>query len=100
MNQEQIKETYTKKVMERPTCCGGYASVISCGYTPEELRVIPEDAVISSFGCGNPLGVVDVKQNQVVIDIGSGAGIDCFLASQKVGVTGKVIGIDMTPKMI
>jgi SAM-dependent methyltransferase len=70
------------------------------GYTSEELAALPEGAVASSFGCGNPLSFAGVTAGQVVLDIGSGAGIDCLLASEKVGPTGRVIGLDMTPAMI
>ncbi|MCK5076993.1 MAG: methyltransferase domain-containing protein, partial [Calditrichia bacterium] len=70
------------------------------GYSDEELNKLPDEAVENSFGCGNPLVFAEVKEGQTVLDIGSGAGIDCFIASEKVGKTGKVIGIDMTPEMI
>lgn len=70
------------------------------GYTAEELKIVPSDAAANSFGCGNPLAFAGVQQGQVVVDIGSGAGIDCFIAAEKVGPTGKVIGVDMTPAML
>ncbi len=70
------------------------------GYDQTELRALPSDAVANSFGCGNPLALAEVSPGQVVVDIGSGAGIDCLLAARKVGPTGRVIGIDMTPVMI
>jgi arsenite methyltransferase len=56
--------------------------------------------VENAYGCGNPLAFVEVAEGQTVVDIGSGAGIDCFIASKKVGPKGRVIGIDMTPEMI
>jgi arsenite methyltransferase len=74
--------------------------VKSAGYTDSELQQIPAEAVVNSFGCGNPLAFAEVKEGQTVLDIGSGAGIDCFIAADKVGKTGKVIGIDMTTEMI
>jgi SAM-dependent methyltransferase len=70
------------------------------GYSEEELSSIPEDAAQNSLGCGNPLAFAGVQEGEVVLDIGSGAGIDVLLASQKVGNTGKVIGLDMTPEML
>ncbi len=70
------------------------------GYGEEEIGRLPADAVQNSFGCGNPLAFAAVRSGQVVLDIGSGAGIDCFLAAEKVGPGGKVIGLDMTPAMI
>ena len=52
------------------------------------------------MGCGNPIGLAEIKEGEVVLDLGSGGGLDCFLAAQKVGNKGKVIGLDMTPEMI
>jgi len=77
---------------------GKIAKVV--GYSEEELASIPEDAARNALGCGNPLAFADVKEGEVVLDIGSGAGIDVLLASRKVGKGGKVIGLDMTPEMI
>ena len=77
---------------------GGMAKI--AGYGTEELAGLPADAVQNSFGCGNPLAFAGVRAGQVVLDIGSGAGIDCLIAAEKVGPTGKVIGLDMTPEMI
>jgi ubiquinone/menaquinone biosynthesis C-methylase UbiE len=74
--------------------------VKSAGYSDSELQQIPTQAAKNSFGCGNPLAFTGVKAGQTVLDIGSGAGIDCFIAAEKVGRTGKVIGIDMTTEMI
>ena len=69
------------------------------GYSAEELAAIPEDANLG-LGCGNPTALAELKPGQTVLDLGSGAGIDCFLAANKVGPTGRVIGVDMTPEMI
>ncbi len=77
---------------------GGMAKV--AGYGQEELGRLPADAVQNSFGCGNPLAFAGVRPGQVVLDIGSGAGIDCLIAAEKVGPAGRVIGLDMTPEMI
>lgn len=89
------------------SCCGPAVTetmkgslVKTAGYEEEELGRLPADAVQNSFGCGNPLAFVGVTPGQVVLDIGSGAGIDCLIAAEKVGSTGRVIGLDMTPEMI
>ena len=82
-----------------PSCCDSSVSDISTGYSVEELASIPEGANLS-LGCGNPTGLAEIHKGETVIDLGSGAGIDCFLAAQKVGPSGHVIGIDMTEAMI
>lgn len=70
------------------------------GYSDEEIASLPSEAVVNSFGCGNPLAFSEVQPGDVVLDLGSGAGIDLLLAAKKVGCTGKVIGVDMTDAMI
>ena len=75
-------------------------AVKSVGYTKDELSALPDEAVINSFGCGNPTAFTNVTEGDVVLDLGSGAGIDILLAARKVGPTGTVIGIDMTDEMI
>jgi SAM-dependent methyltransferase len=70
------------------------------GYSPDDVAAVPAGAAAYSFGCGNPLGFSGVKAGDVVLDIGSGAGMDALLAARLVGPTGKVTGLDMTPEMI
>jgi ubiquinone/menaquinone biosynthesis C-methylase UbiE len=69
------------------------------GYTEEDLQTVPEGANLG-LGCGNPVAMASLKEGEIVLDLGSGAGFDCFLAATKVGKNGKVIGVDMTPEMI
>jgi SAM-dependent methyltransferase len=69
-------------------------------YSEEQRSVITEEAEAASAGCGNPVGIADAKPGETVLDLGSGGGIDCFLAAKEVGDDGYVIGIDMTPRMI
>lgn len=88
-------------------CCGGginiknSAQAISkgIGYSDEEILNVPEDANMG-LGCGNPQLIAELKEDETVIDLGSGGGFDCFLASRKVGPRGYIIGIDMTPEML
>ena len=110
MKQEEIKkvvrERYASVAREgdsccSPSCCGSSAKDISrrIGYDDEELTSVPEGANLG-LGCGNPLALASLKEGETVLDLGSGAGFDCFLAAKKVGTEGKVIGVDMTPDMI
>jgi SAM-dependent methyltransferase len=84
-------------------CCGSSPSAeelsASVGYTPEELAALPEGANLG-LGCGNPVALASLKPGETVLDLGSGGGIDCFLAARKVGPHGRVIGVDMTDEMI
>ncbi|NWG00715.1 MAG: arsenite methyltransferase [Thermoanaerobaculaceae bacterium] len=83
-------------------CCGPSAPVEiaqTVGYLPTELHSVPQGANLG-LGCGNPLAFAELKPGDVVVDLGSGAGFDCFLAARRVGPQGKVIGVDMTPEMI
>lgn len=107
---ETVQESYTRAVesMRDESTGGGCCSsantkgvlIKHAGYSEEELAHLPPDAVENAFGCGNPLAFAGVKKGQTVLDIGSGAGIDCLIAAQQVGPEGKVIGLDMTPAMI
>jgi arsenite methyltransferase len=69
------------------------------GYSEEELKNVPEDANLG-IGCGNPTALASIKKGETILDLGSGAGFDCFLASRETGETGKVIGVDITPEMV
>jgi len=81
--------------------CGSAQDTISkaIGYSNEELRAVPEGANLG-LGCGNPTALASLKEGEIVLDLGSGAGFDCFLAANKVGKSGRIIGIDMTTEMI
>ena len=76
-----------------------YGSSGFCGYTSEELQEAPPESNLG-LGCGNPVAMASIKEGEVVLDLGSGAGFDCFLASTRVGPRGKVIGVDMTSEMV
>ncbi|MBK5092502.1 MAG: arsenite methyltransferase [Actinobacteria bacterium] len=85
------------------SCCSGadLAQDISkhVGYTDEDLGAVPEGANLG-LGCGNPVALASLKEGETVVDLGSGAGFDSFLASRQVGSKGRVIGVDMTPEML
>ncbi|MFA5174382.1 MAG: arsenite methyltransferase [Candidatus Pacearchaeota archaeon] len=97
-----VKENYSKIAKQGCGCgCGcSNAKQISkeIGYSDEEINLVPEANL--GLGCGNPLALSNIKQGEVVLDLGSGAGFDCFLAAKQVGEKGRVIGVDMTEEMI
>jgi arsenite methyltransferase len=94
------------------SCCGGSGGSACCsgstyedvafttGYSADELSAAPKEAADISLGCGNPIAMANLKPGEVVLDIGSGGGLDSFLAAGKVGPQGRVIGVDMTPAML
>lgn len=100
-----VREGYAKiaKQDNSCACCGSndLAQAISqkIGYTEEELKKVPEGTDLG-LGCGNPVALASLREGETVLDLGSGAGLDCFLAANKVGKDGKVIGVDMTPEMV
>jgi arsenite methyltransferase len=81
------------------SCCGDPSTALQLGYNPEQLVGLPEGADLG-LGCGNPTAILGLRSGQSVLDLGSGAGIDCFLAAKQVGPRGSVIGVDMTPEML
>src|SRR5258705_953817 len=108
--QEVVKEKYgaaAKQVAEGKTaCCGGGASLSGCDpitrnlYGEAEKGSLPADAVAASLGCGNPTALAKLQAGEVVLDLGSGGGIDVLLSAKRVGPTGKAYGLDMTDEML
>jgi arsenite methyltransferase len=116
MKEENIKkavrESYAK-VASGSSCCSAPVTGFSCcgqvdlakeissniGYSKEDLDKVPEGSNLG-LGCGNPIAMASLAKGEVVLDLGSGAGFDCFLAAEKVGPEGRVIGVDMTPEML
>ncbi len=105
-----VRESYGKIAKKDSSCCGSEKSCCGgtssaqeigrkIGYSEEELKTVPEGANLG-LGCGNPIALASLKEGEVVLDLGSGAGFDCFLAANQVGKAGKVIGVDMTPEML
>jgi len=89
-----------------PSCCGGSPSLVNImdlgkalDYAEKDLSLAPGEANLG-LGCGNPMSRADLKPGETVLDLGSGAGFDAFLAAQRVGESGKVIGVDMTSEMV
>lgn len=105
-----VKDRYAKIAKQGSSCC---TPIDSCcqspdvvedisrkiGYAEEELKAVPEGANLG-LGCGNPVALASLKKGETVLDLGSGAGFDSFLAANKVGKSGQVIGVDMTPEMV
>jgi ubiquinone/menaquinone biosynthesis C-methylase UbiE len=100
-----VKKRYGKIAGSNKSCCPscGSSSLIKqaklIGYSEEDIKSIPEVSNMG-LGCGNPVALASLKEGEIVLDLGSGGGIDVFFASKKVGPKGKVIGVDMTEKMI
>ena len=104
-----VRDRYAGIAREGGSCCAPKASCCAeseadtlsrkIGYSEEELKAVPEGANLG-LGCGNPIALASLKEGETVLDLGSGAGFDCFLAARAVGSKGRVIGVDMTPEMI
>jgi arsenite methyltransferase len=106
----QVREGYAKVAREKSSCCRpsqsccGSANTADAlaqkiGYSKEEIAMAPEGANLG-LGCGNPVALASLRPGETVLDLGSGPGFDCFLAARRVGETGHVIGVDMTPEML
>ena len=96
-----VKQAYDQ-VAKGERCCSSDLTQLRCdgsGYTQEEMASLPDGAALG-LGCGNPTKILPLEPGMTVLDLGSGAGVDVFLAAQKVGPTGRVIGVDMTESMI
>jgi arsenite methyltransferase len=103
---ESVRQNYGKIAAENrrccgPSCCTGVTGspADQLGYSAEDTHSVPEGSNLG-LGCGNPLAIASLRPGQTVLDLGSGAGFDCFLAANAVGPSGRVIGVDMTPEMI
>jgi SAM-dependent methyltransferase len=99
---EAVREHYAERIKSSASCCGdgGCCSTDSNLYPVDLLASLPEGESAISYGCGDPITLASLEAGQTVLDLGSGAGLDCFFAAKKVGESGHVIGVDMTPEMI
>ncbi|MFA5015757.1 MAG: arsenite methyltransferase [Actinomycetota bacterium] len=108
---KMVRESYGKIAKQNSSCCGPETSCgchadnkfnkasKNIGYTDKDIKEVPEGSNLG-LGCGNPIALASLKEGETVLDLGSGAGFDCFLAANKVGEKGKVIGVDMTQEML
>ncbi len=111
---ERVREGYSKIALGGSGCCGPTNSGGGCcgpatftpeelaqaiGYAHSDLSAVPDSANMG-LSCGNPTALASLKRSEVVLDLGAGGGFDCFVAGPKVGATGRVIGVDMTPEMV
>jgi arsenite methyltransferase len=103
---ERVREHYAEAARSATGCCEG---ACGCGvdetagtalYGLEELRDVPESAVLASLGCGNPIAVAELREGETVLDLGSGGGIDVMLSARRVGAAGRAYGLDMTDEML
>jgi len=99
---ETVRKHYAERIKNSASCCGpsDCCSAESSLYPADLLATLPDDESTVSYGCGDPITLASLELGQTVLDLGSGAGLDCFFAAKKVGETGHVIGVDMTPEMI
>ena len=99
---ETVREHYAERIKSSASCCGPDNSCDTSSnlYPIDLLTTVPSDVASTSYGCGDPITLASLKPGQTVLDLGSGAGLDCLLAAQKVGPEGHVVGVDMTPEMI
>jgi len=102
---DAVQEHYADRARQSDSCCAPDAASACCDtkntFYPEDLlSTIPEDVADFSLGCGDPITLAELQPGQTVLDLGSGGGLDCFLAAKKVGESGHVIGVDMTPEML
>jgi SAM-dependent methyltransferase len=107
--QEAVKQKYgeaAKRAAGGTACCGGGAALSGCDpitknlYNDTEKAALPEKAVAASLGCGNPTALAKLQPGEIVLDLGSGGGIDVILSAKRVGPTGKAYGLDMTDEML
>ncbi len=101
---EMVRDGYTNVAERASSCCGGTPphaadTARKLGYSEDEIEAAPEGANLG-LGCGNPTAIDSLRPGEVVVDLGSGAGFDAFLAARQVGPTGRVIGVDMTDAML
>ena len=105
---EKVRQRYAKLALAGGSdccssdCCSGESpaqAAVGAGYDAGELDSVPKESIIGA-GCGAPVGHANIKPGEAVVDLGSGAGIDVFLSANRVGTSGKVIGIDMTDEML
>lgn len=113
---EQVRERYALAITNKTGCCSTSASGSGCCsssqlngekdpitgglYTLEDINGLDPDMILNSFGCGNPTALAELKQGEVVLDLGSGAGLDVLLSARRVGLQGKAYGLDMTDEML
>lgn len=95
-----VKRRYGQIATKTTSCCGPQPDkALNIGYSEKDLKTIPESSNMG-LGCGNPVALASLKEGETVLDLGSGGGIDVFLAAERVGSKGKVVGVDMTEEMV
>jgi arsenite methyltransferase len=116
---EKVRKEYARAIIQKSSCCGDVVRTGCCCpdphaeasndpeksitgglYQPDSVAGLPTDMIGTSFGCGNPAALAQLHEGDVVLDLGSGAGLDVFLSARQVGTSGKVYGLDMTQEML
>lgn len=97
---DQVQDYYAERALNSNACCGDEQASINKLYDLELINDLPGDVTGFTLGCGDPITLAEIQPGESVLDLGSGGGLDCFLAAKKVGPAGRVIGLDMTPEML
>ncbi len=95
-----VRDHYADLARQASSCCGPSACECNTNYPDQLASAVPSDIANFSLGCGDPITIAHLQAGETVVDLGSGGGLDCFLAAQRVGPAGHVIGVDMTPEML
>ncbi|GBC75952.1 Aklanonic acid methyltransferase DnrC [bacterium HR07] len=97
---QAVQEHYGQLAQQGKGCCGDAEYLEQIGYSHEELAKLSDEVLSVGAGCGSPVALAELREGEIVLDLGSGGGIDVFLAAQRVGPRGRAIGVDMTKTMV
>jgi arsenite methyltransferase len=97
---QSVRDRYADLARTPSSCCGPSACDCNSNYPDQLANAVPEDIANFSLGCGDPITIANLQPGETVVDLGSGGGLDCFFAAQRVGPAGHVVGVDMTAEML
>src|SRR5512142_1964086 len=97
---QSVRDHYADLARSSTSCCGPGECDCNSNYPDQLVDAVPEEIAAFSLGCGDPITIANLQPGETVVDLGSGGGLDCFFAAQRVGPAGRVIGVDMTAEML